>query len=131
VYSRDTCRGNSRKWGRASSQGVARQERPRVTSLLSARRTQNIEVALSALPGTAPDRPPPPRTKWTRRVPHLVLIGHAASLGTAPDRIAAVEHAMAACLALPPSRLGDAIEARPRPASPRHPSSRAAPRVGT
>ena len=23
--------------------------------------------------------PPPPRTKWTRRVPHLVLIGHAAS----------------------------------------------------
>jgi hypothetical protein len=25
-------------------------------------------------------RPPPPRTKWTRRVPHPVLIGHAASL---------------------------------------------------
>jgi hypothetical protein len=24
--------------------------------------------------------PPPPRTKWTRRVPHSVLIGHAASL---------------------------------------------------
>jgi hypothetical protein len=24
--------------------------------------------------------PPPSRTKWTRRVPHLVLIGHAASL---------------------------------------------------
>jgi hypothetical protein len=24
--------------------------------------------------------PPAPRTKWTRRVPHLVLIGHAASL---------------------------------------------------
>ena len=24
--------------------------------------------------------PPPPRTKWTRRVPHPVLIGHAASL---------------------------------------------------
>jgi hypothetical protein len=23
--------------------------------------------------------PPPPRTKWTRRVPHPVLIGHAAS----------------------------------------------------
>jgi hypothetical protein len=23
---------------------------------------------------------PPPRTKWTRRVPHSVLIGHAASL---------------------------------------------------
>ena len=25
---------------------------------------------------------PPPRTKWTRRVPHPVLIGHAASLTT-------------------------------------------------
>ena len=25
-------------------------------------------------------RPPSPRTKWTRRVPHPVLIGHAASL---------------------------------------------------
>ena len=24
--------------------------------------------------------PPPPRTKWTRRVPHPVLIGHAGSL---------------------------------------------------
>ena len=24
--------------------------------------------------------PPPPRTKWTRRIPHPVLIGHAASL---------------------------------------------------
>jgi hypothetical protein len=24
--------------------------------------------------------PPPPRTQWTRRVPHPVLIGHAASL---------------------------------------------------
>jgi len=27
--------------------------------------------------------PPPPRTKWTRRVPHPVLIGHAASLTVA------------------------------------------------
>ena len=27
--------------------------------------------------------PPPPRTKWTRRVPHPVLIGHAASLSQA------------------------------------------------
>ena len=26
------------------------------------------------------DAVPPPRTKWTRRVPHPVLIGHAASL---------------------------------------------------
>jgi len=30
--------------------------------------------------GRAAPPPPPPRTKWTRRVPHLVLIGHAASL---------------------------------------------------
>ena len=31
--------------------------------------------------GTRADPPPPPpRTKWTRRVPHPVLIGHAASL---------------------------------------------------
>ena len=29
--------------------------------------------------GSAPP-PPPSRTKWTRRVPHPVLIGHAASL---------------------------------------------------
>ena len=28
----------------------------------------------------APPPPPPPRTKWTRRVPHPVLSGHAASL---------------------------------------------------
>ena len=28
----------------------------------------------------APPRPPPLRTKWARRVPHPVLIGHAASL---------------------------------------------------
>jgi len=27
-----------------------------------------------------PEVPPPPRTKWTRRVPHPVLIGHTASL---------------------------------------------------
>jgi hypothetical protein len=32
-------------------------------------------------------RPPPPRTKWTNRVPHPVLIGHAASLSqVAPAR---------------------------------------------
>jgi hypothetical protein len=30
--------------------------------------------------GPVPPPPPPPRTKWTRRVPHPVLIGHAASL---------------------------------------------------
>jgi hypothetical protein len=26
------------------------------------------------------NKPPPPHTKWTHRVPHPVLIGHAASL---------------------------------------------------
>ena len=30
-------------------------------------------------PPPPPPPPPPPRTKWTRRVPHPVLIGHAAS----------------------------------------------------
>ena len=30
--------------------------------------------------------PPPPRTKWTRRVPHPVLIGHAASLSQVLQR---------------------------------------------
>ena len=33
--------------------------------------------------------PPPPRTKWTRRVPHPVLIGHAASLSQTVVRDAA------------------------------------------
>jgi len=32
------------------------------------------------LKGKVPCPPAPPRTKWTRRVPHPVLIGHAASL---------------------------------------------------
>jgi len=31
--------------------------------------------------------PPPPRTKWTRRVPHPVLIGHAASLSQVAQRL--------------------------------------------
>ena len=30
-------------------------------------------------PGPLPPPPPPSRTKWTRRVPHPVLIGHASS----------------------------------------------------
>ena len=34
-------------------------------------------VAAAGVGGGAPP-PPPPRTKWTRRVPHPVLIGHAA-----------------------------------------------------
>ena len=36
--------------------------------------------AFTLQPTTAFFVPPPPRTKWTRRVPHPVLIGHAASL---------------------------------------------------
>jgi len=39
-----------------------------------------VVVRLRGLPFSATERPPPPRTKWTRRVPHPVLIGHAASL---------------------------------------------------
>ena len=36
---------------------------------------------IDAQPLRAPAAPrPPSRTKWTRRVPHPVLIGHAASL---------------------------------------------------
>ena len=38
------------------------------------------ESALSCAP------PPPSRTKWTRRVPHPVLIGHAASLTQVGER---------------------------------------------
>ena len=39
--------------------------------------TEPLPVALL---GEVLAPPPPPRTKWTRRVPHPVLIGHAASL---------------------------------------------------
>ena len=50
-------------------------------------RIKGLEVELAEV-GRARERrggapalpPPPPRTKWTRRVPHPVLIGHAASL---------------------------------------------------
>ena len=35
--------------------------------------------------GAVPPPPPPRRTKWTRRVPHPVLTGHAASLTAAGD----------------------------------------------
>jgi hypothetical protein len=37
------------------------------------------ESSRKARSTTAPPPPPPPRTKWTRRVPHSVLIGHAAT----------------------------------------------------
>ena len=43
------------------------------------------DVVSNARKHFRPPLPPlPPRTKWTRRVPHPVLIGHAASLSQAP-----------------------------------------------
>ena len=50
----------------ATSGSASRATRPRSTPARSA-------LCSAALP-------PPPRTKWTRRVPHPVLIGHAVSL---------------------------------------------------
>jgi len=38
------------------------------------------QVPRTSLSVSPARQPPPPRTKWTRRVPHPVLIGHAASL---------------------------------------------------
>jgi len=44
-------------------------------------RLQLARNGLTILPDALGAPPPlPPRTKWTRRVPHPVLIGHAASL---------------------------------------------------
>jgi hypothetical protein len=44
---------------------------------------------MEASTGTRPSHrylpPPPPRTKWTRRVPHPVLIGHDVSVRTAHE----------------------------------------------
>ena len=53
---------------------------------------------LAAVCGTVPPPPPPfpPRTKWTRRVPHPVLIGHAVCL----VQVAAGLAALAGTLAL-------------------------------
>ena len=47
-----------------------------------ARRERELLSAAVPSPGRAAPPPPPspPRSKWTRRVPHPVLIGHAASL---------------------------------------------------
>jgi len=39
-----------------------------------------LDASPSRLQSQVPSPPPSPRTKWTRRVPHPVLIGHAASL---------------------------------------------------
>jgi hypothetical protein len=39
-----------------------------------------MAAALQGLVAARKSQVPPPRIKWTRRVPHPVLIGHAASL---------------------------------------------------
>ena len=51
-----------------------------------------MEASTANQDARAPSPPPPPRTKWTRRAPHPVLIGHAASLSqvAARARMAAV-----------------------------------------
>jgi len=41
---------------------------------------REIDATEDLLKVCPPLPPPPLRTKWTRRVPHPVLIGHAASL---------------------------------------------------
>ena len=62
--------------GPASGEGAA----PRFYSVwVPLSRAHTINVAAAGGSGGAPP-PLPPRTKWTRRVPHPVLIGHAASL---------------------------------------------------
>ena len=71
-YGRATGRGNSRGGGGGRARPAAGQRRGRAPGV-----------------GTAghPPPPPPPGTKWTRCVPHPVLIGHAASLtGAAAQR---------------------------------------------
>ena len=67
-----------------TGEGGGGQERRR-TACASPRASREI-TCRSAQPRTCRSGPfpfrgaPPPRTKWTRRVPHPVLIGHAASL---------------------------------------------------
>ena len=46
----------------------------------------DLDLNVSARGAAAQARPPPPRTKWTRRVPHPVLIGHAACGAAAQAR---------------------------------------------
>ena len=71
----------------------------------------------SPSPPSSPSEPPPPppRTKWTRRVPHPVLIGHAASLGRyRADRAHTVRSLPCP---LPRPYRTSSPAARPRPAS--------------
>jgi len=80
--------GDSRRAGQGGSErGAARSNRRRARSRRGWRSTRGTRarstrcgrrLCRGPLRGARP--PPPPRTKWTRRVPRPVLIGHAASL---------------------------------------------------
>jgi len=59
---------------RLDAPGAARQQRVNHTVAVLAADAAHLRPRTRL---SAP--PPPPRTKWTRRVPHPVLIGHAAS----------------------------------------------------
>jgi len=58
-------------------------------------------VAETCGPFTVRAPPPPPRTKWTRRVPHPVQIGHAPRHLAAPRVSPTLPLALLMCLALP------------------------------
>ena len=65
--------------------------------------------------GSAPrPRLPPPRTQWTRRVPHPVLIGHAASLSQLGD-FRNQGRARRLCDQEAPRRVDAPHQVRPRP----------------
>ena len=69
-------------WWRRQRPAVGQDQRPIRTgrSLNAACSVREGEMCVRFAPSDLPPLPPPPRTKWTRRVPHPVLIGHAASL---------------------------------------------------
>ena len=96
--SSNACRGATFSCGRMPRAPRARSRRTS-TRWCSARRLA------PQVPPRPPPPPPPPRTNWTRRVPHPVLIGHAASLTPYPPRPR-------------PSRRSAAASAPARPASP-------------
>ena len=70
----------SKTWETAASAGGG-------WSTNMASKLSNVEIdenGVTISKASPPPPPPPPRTKWTRRVPHPVLIGHAASLTPYP-----------------------------------------------
>jgi hypothetical protein len=84
---------------------------------LSPRHRSAPPRGLTASRGLTP--PPPPRTKWTRRVPHPVPIGHAAS----PPRAAQASSARSASGGSASGRAGSCgCAPRPSPPSPRYKS---------